>query len=407
MKRYLYILITSFLILALAGCQQPDVGDQTDVTAREWSWVLDSADGTSATLYHNLESEDKLEWLEKTVKTRLESSGITLRLEKKPIMELIDKLEQEKINEIESGTIDLILVDGSDMAMLYEKDLVYGPFLNKVPNYHTNVNPEDYEFMYAEGQELNYSALPVFRNQLAMVYDEDVLDEPPATLEEMIDLIMASPGSFTFPMPDDQSGRQFMETFFATFSDYETLYRVNPTREEVEAAVVPALEKLRVLKNALYKKGEIYPADEEQQDMLFFEGQIGFALTTNPVKASKRSRIETYPFGARAFIPAGGTVGDTMYMVIPFNSANKSAGMIFANETLTADVQLAKYKPSEGSDLPVVDTSRMDSAEAKKLTTVTIKRADIKQADLLAGRIPDMPERTSMILAEIWREILE
>lgn len=392
----------------LTGCQQVDVGDQTDIGAKEWGWVLDSAEGTTLTLYHNLDDEYKLEWLDKELKDALKAKhNITLVIEKKPLPELIEKLVEQKRMEVDEGSMDLIVAEGVELQAFLEKELVYEPFLDRVPNYHINVNPEDYEYLYAEGQKLNFSALPIFRNQLALVYDEDELDEPPATLAEMLDLLTAAPGAFTFPMPDDLAGRQFMETYFASLTDYEELYALEPRRETVEPFVMPALEKLKVLKNALYKKGEIYPADEEQLDQLFHEREIGFSLTTNPFKSSRMAKLETYPYGARAFVPEGGTVGDTTYMVIPYNSLNKSGGMVAANLILTTELQLPKYKEMKAPDLPVIDTERMSKEDARPITRVTVKRADLDQQELLSRRIPDMPEQLSTVLETLWREILE
>ncbi len=407
MKARLCILML-ILSLLMTGCQQSDIVENPSITSREWNLLLESAMGTDVTLYYTTANEDLETWLTRTVvPSVLTDHGINLEIVRKSMMEITDKLYDQKMNEITTGAIDLIYIDDSSFKGMMTNNLLYGPFLEKLPNYYSNVNPEDYEFLYEQGLVSNGHYMPVGREQLMFVYDEDLILEPPSTMETLVETLRTAPGQFTFPLPPEKSGVLFMETFIASYVNYEKLYSAEPTREAIEPIIQPAMDVLAKVKPKLWKEGAIFPTDEAHLDQLFYDGKISFSLSTDSNKASRLAKAEVYPYAARAFLIDDGTAGTNNGVVIAHNAPNKSGAMIIANYMLSASAQAKKYDPSKWGDIPVLDTSRMSAEEAKIINGISVKRSDMKQAMLNSHRVPPMPEDIVRIVSEIWNEALE
>lgn len=400
--------ILLIIILLVSGCQQSDIIENPSITSREWNLLLESAAGTDVTLYYTTSDEDLERWLTKfVVPGILSENSINLELVRKPMTEILERLRDQKINEIDTGSIDLIYIDDSSFKKMMTEGLLYGPFLEKLPNYYANVNQEDYEFMYEQGIPSNGHYMPVGREQLMFIYDEDMILDPPTTMDLFVETLRTAPGQFSFPLPPEKSGVLFMETFIASYVNYEKLYLVEPTREAVEPMIQPAIDALMKLKPKLWKEGAMFPEDENHLDQLFYDGKVSFAMSTKLTKASTYAKAEVYPYAARAFLLDEGTAGTNTGLVIAHNAPNKSGAMIVANYLLSADAQAFKYEPSKWGNIPVLDTSVMEAEEAKKIKGVAIKRSDMKQDMLNSHRIPPMPKDLQVIVSEIWNEALE
>jgi len=409
--RYMKMRISILLLIVVtlvAGCQQAEIIDNPSITSKEWNLFLESAAGTNVTLYYTTSDENIETWLTRSIVPGvLTNHNINLELIRKPMSEVIEKLRSQKINEIPTGSIDLIYIDDDSFKDMKTSELLYGPFLEKIPNYYANINPEDYEFIYEQGVKTDGHYVPVSRDQLMFIYDEDMILEPPSTMDTFVETLRTAPGQFSFPLPPEKSGVLFMETFIAAYVDYEVLYETVPTRAAIEPLIKPAMDALAKLKPKLWKEGAVFPSDEDQLDQLFYEGKVSFSLSTDTNKASRLAKAELYPYAARAFVFDDGTAGTNDGVVIAHSAPNKSGAMIVANYMISAEAQAYKYAPSKGGSVPVVDTSRMSAEEAKKIKGVTVKRSDMKQEMLNSHRIPPMPNAVREVIMEIWIEALE
>lgn len=407
MRARMCIILLIIMVLT-AGCQQEDIIENPSITSREWNLILESANGTTVTLYYTKADERLERWLTRTVAPGvLSENGIKLELVRKPMTEIMEKLSDQKKMEIDTGAIDLLYFDDTSFKKLMSNELLYGPFLEKLPNYHANVNKEDFEFIYEEGMPTQGYYMPVGREQLVFIYDEDMILDPPASMEIFVETLRTAPGQFSFPLPPEKSGELFMETFIAAYVNHEKLYLAEPDRQVIEPMIEPAMEALKKLKPKLWKEGAIFPEDEEHLDQLFYDGKVSFALSTDTNKASKYAKAEVYPYAARAFVMDEGTAGTNSGVVIAHNAPNKSGAMIVANYMLSAYAQTEKYEPSNWGNIPVIDTNIMPEEEGKLVNRVSIKRSDIKQELLNNHRVPPMPVDVKKIVTEIWLETLE
>ena len=72
---------------------------------------------------------------------------------------------------------------------------------------------------------------------------------------------------------------------------------------------------------------------------------MAFTFNYDPPSSALRCDAGTYPDTVRTFGLTDGTIGNTNYTLIPFNSPNKAAAMVVQNLLLSGEAQLEKAKP--------------------------------------------------------------
>ncbi|MBN2897419.1 MAG: ABC transporter substrate-binding protein [Clostridia bacterium] len=406
-NRSVLLIIIAIFIALITGCTSKEVQSNSEINSREWELIEGSAEATSVTMYHNYTALDAVNFLETTLPARVkETTGIDLKVSYKSRTDIYEKLISDQMNERKNGGIDLILIDGVGLKPFYDKELIYGPFLSKLPNYYNFINPDSIEAHYAEGMDLNDFAAPFGRRQFVMTLNEDNIEDAPLDFDELMAYIQAEKGRFTIPMPPNQVGVKFIETLVCNIEGWEKVNELPADKEAVKNAIASSIDYMTKMKPYLWKEGTIFPASETELDTLFTNDEVMFAMSMDQNHATNMLYEDNYPEGARSFILGDGTVGTTSYMMIPFNSGNKSGAMVVINDILSPELQGMKYNPKTWGDLPAIDTKIMDTEVAKPITKNTIKRSSIKESVLMDSRLPNVRKEISDILVEIWFEIM-
>lgn len=379
-------------MLALTGCQKlPEVGT-AEITPAEWQLILESSQKTTLNLYTDLSSTTALNWLKTSMVPHMEEAlGVRVNIITLNLGELKEKLKNEKINEVTIGSADLLIMSKTGFKQLKEGGLLYGPFSNKLPNAAMNQASDSYENANFDGVATEHMAVALGKNQLVLFYDEDQMETPPQTLSEFKAYINANPGKVALPSLDSQEGQVFVQTLAASLCDQKQLYEKTLTPAQMNALFGPVAGFLNEVKPNLYNQGQTPPANATEMDKLFKAGQISFSMSMDQNRAVTMTKEEKMPDGAKASVLASGTTGIVYYGLIPFNSANKSGAMAVLNEWLSGEIQGNKYDPKNWGDLPSVDPMRMEKTESEKITKVVVKRSALKEADLSAARLPQVP----------------
>lgn len=405
MKNILFAV--TVIALFLSGCSTEKVKSNSDINSREWDMIKESAVDTTVVLYHNYTSLDAVKFLEKTLPSKVKANtGIELKVTYKSRTDIYEKLASDMINEKKKGSVDLILLANNGWRTFYEDDLIYGPFLKKIPNYHSYINFDSIEAHYTEGVSIDDYAAPFGRRQFVMTMNEDLMDESPVDFDELLGLIQVQKGRFTVPAPPNETGVKFIETLICNIEGWEKINELPADKEQVKIAIADSIAYMEYMKPYLWKEGTIFPENEADLDALFIEDSVMFSMAMDQNHATKMLYEDIYPEGAKSFVLGDGTVGTVSYLMIPFNSNNKSGAMVMINELLTPTIQGLKYSPKGWGDLPALDTKIMETEEARPINKNIIKRSSIKESILMENRLPNVRKDISDILVEIWFEIM-
>ncbi len=391
-KKAKWALLLLGTMALLTACQElPDVGT-ADVTPNEWQLILDSSEKTTLNVYHDYKDKLATTWMETIMIPHMEETlGVKVVLSPLDVNTYLNQLKTEKVNEVAIGSADLLILTQSGFAKLKDANVLYGPFQNKLPNVSLNQVGESYEMTWLDGKPIDDLAVQIGKNQLTLFYDENVMEEPPLSVQELRTYIKDNPGKFTFPSMSTPEGKAFVGTLAATLCDQKKLYESNLSAADQAKLFAPVATYLKDIQPFMWMQGKQLPKTTLEMDQLFKSGQIGFSMSLNQNWATNMIKEEKYPDGAKAFILSTGTTGYGQYAVIPFNSANKSGAMAVVNEILSGEMQGSKYNPKNWGNLPSVDPMKMEKTESAKVTKVTVKRNALKEEDLAAARLPQIP----------------
>ena len=107
-----------------------------------------------------------------------------------------------------------------------------------------------------------------------------------------------------------------------------------------------------------------------------------------------------YADTTETFLFDKGTIGNTNYMAIAFDSPNKAGAMVVIDAILSADIQLSQYETLR--ELPVVSFEKLTPEEQEAFGQVDLGQGVLSQEELLAHRLPEMPAKLVPVIEEIW-----
>lgn len=406
-KKLMWLMLLLGTLTMLSACKElPNVGS-AEVTPNEWQLILDSSKKTTLNVYHDYKDKLATTWMDTVMVPYMEEQlGVKVILNPLNVDEYLKKLKNEKVNEVAIGNADLFILTESGFAKLKDAGVLYGPFKNKLPNVSLNQVGESYELSWLDGKPIDNLAVQIGKNQLTLFFDEDQMETPPLTIQELRTYVKANPGKFTFPSLSTPEGKAFVATLAASLCDQKKLYEGKLSVADQERLYAPVLTYLRDIQPAMWMQGKQLPKSTTEMDTLFKGGQIAFSMGLNQNWATTMIKEEKYPDGAKAFIFTTGTTGYGQYVAIPFNSANKSGAMAVVNELLGGEMQGSKYNPKSWGNLPSVDPMKMEKTESAKITKAGVKRNALKEEELAAARLPQVPSDKLTVLVNYLKKNL-
>ena len=329
--------------------------------------------------------------------------GITLK--RTPLTDTADavnKLLNEKSAGKEEGTTDLVWLNGENFATGADADLWFGPWAEGLPNakYIDWESPSiSRDFGYpVEGREA-----PWGKAQFVMIYDSVKVDDPPETMDGLLAWTKENPGRFTYPAPPDFTGNAFVEQAF-----YGVTGEIEPYQKPFDEAVfdeqAPAFYGfLNELKPNLWREGETYPESSAKLEELYQNGEVYLSMSYNPQLAQRQIEKGLYPESTRTYLLDGGTLNNTHYVAIPYNSPNKAGAQVVANFLESPEAQLKKQDPGGWGDLTALQIDRLPEDVRKDFAALS-GDATISTDKLQENRVPEARTEWLLALEDGWQE---
>lgn len=406
MKRFFALLLSAVLALSLAACGGNDGQEGGDDNALElstasWEEIVEAARGTTVTFYGWGGDDERNAWLEgEGAQYMKEHYDITLEIVGMNIDEILAKLAGEKEAGIHSGSIDMIWINGENFWSCKENGLLYGEFLSRLPNAEQYLDLTDPETLTDFCMPIDGCEAPYGKAQLVLYHDSAVTAEAPASAEELLAFCQKYPGRVTYPALPDFTGSAFVRNLIYELCGWEQFQTMDADYDTVKAAIEPALEYLRALNPYLWNGGRTFPESSTTVDAMFCDGELVMGMSYGPFTVAQGIDNGSYAGTTETFLFDKGTIGNTNYMSIAFNSPNPAGAMVVINAMISAELQLAQYKALR--NLPVVDNSKLSDDERAAFEAVDMGRGVLTQGELLAHRLPEMPAKLVPIIEEIW-----
>ena len=402
MRKLLALLLAFTLLFSFNGCGQEQSGTQKlDLSSAEWDEIVEAARGTTVTFYGWGGDENRNNWLNTTVADYVkEHYDIALEVVGMDINDILSKLSGEKQAGSETGSIDMIWINGENFYSAKDNGLLYGPFTEQLPNMEAYIDLEDPETLNDFCMPIEGYEAPYAKAQMVFFNDSAVTPEAPASAEELLEFCKKYPGKVTYPALPDFTGSAFVRNIIYELCGWEQFQNMEADYDTVKAAIEPALDYLRELNPYLWNEGKTFPESSTTVDAMFADGELVMNMSYGPFSVATGIAEGTYTDTTRTFVFDNGTIGNTNYMAIAFNSPNKAGAMVVINAILSAELQLTQYEQLR--ELPVVSADKLSAEEQAAFDAVDLGEGVLSQTELLEHRLPEMPASLVPVIEEIW-----
>ncbi len=340
------VLLALLFLVPFVGAQA-----QFEQNYRQMTWGQIAAEAKGQTVYYYAWGGSDIinSFVNGYFKDRLaQKYGVTLKFV--PVTDAttyVNKVLGEKqAGKNSGGSVDLVWTNGENFRTMKQGKLLFGPYADKLTNTkYYNESSTAYDFGYpVEGFESPYGAA-----QVVMEYNSQYVSNPPKTIPELVAWVKKNPGKFTYAAPPDFTGSVIVRHFFYANANNinELMGPLNMSVYDRVAAKTWAM--LNEIKPYLWMGGRTYPESSIKSQELMSNGDIWISFEYGPKGAESRIVKGTYPASIKTAVLDTGTIGNTNFLAIPFNSSVKAAAMVVCNEMMDPEVQYkASLDPDQG-----------------------------------------------------------
>lgn len=399
------------LALSLAACSSETgnggASEAEDLLSSDWQEVVDAAEGQEVNMYMWGGSDNINRYLDEWVAPRLkEDYDVELnRVPMNDAQDIINQLLDEKTAGKTSGSMDIIWINGENFKAAKDNELLWGDFTGQLPNFMEYVDPDAPEIAEDFGEPVEGLEAPWGKAQFVFVHDQDKSENPPKSMDELADWVQENPGQFTYPALPDFTGSAFVRhVLYETTGGFEQYQRPASEIDDLEARFEPMWQYLNSIKPYLWREGKTYPESLAKQNQLFASGEIGMTMSYDPALAASEVLKGRFPESTRTFILDGGTLANTHFLSIPFNSSDKAGALVAINEMMSPAAQTAKLSPEYWGDLSALDMDKLSPEQQQAMNEVDMGTATLSLEELENHRLPELSADWIEIIEKGWME---
>ncbi|GGB57687.1 ABC transporter substrate-binding protein [Roseibium aquae] len=282
-----------------------------------------------------------------------------------------------------NGSVDLVWINGENFNTLKSLRLLAEPgWAQTLPNWqYVDVEGKptvikDFTIP-TDGQESPWGMA-----QLVFMHDTRRLPQPPASLSELAEYLAENPGRFSYPQPPEFFGTTFLKQALITLIDDPSKLDRPVNSATFEQDVKPLFDFLDELHPTLWRGGQAFPRNAAHMRQLLGDGEIDIAFSFNPADASSAIENGELPDTVRSFVLRGGTIGNTHFVAIPYNSSAKEGAMLLANFLLSPLAQARKQDPKIWGDPTVLDIAALPAEDRARFDELDLGIATLSPEDL-------------------------
>ncbi len=281
------------------------------------------------------------------------------------------------------GTVDLVWVNGENFRTLKTNGLLFGPWTQDAPNYALVDTAGKPTTLLDFGEPVDNLEAPWGMAQLVFMYDTATLDEHPTSMQSLLAFAESNAGRVTYPNPPNFHGTTFIkQALLELTSDPSVLIKPASDADDIDAVLAPLWEYLDTLHPHLWRDGQNFPKDAQAMRQLLDDGEIDISLSFNPNEASRAIADGQLPDTVRTYIHDGGTLGNTHFVAVPFNSSNSAGARVFANFLMSAEAQAEKANPDTWGDPSVLAQDKLSAEDRARFDALPLGIATLSPADL-------------------------
>ena len=283
--------------------------------------------------------------------------------------ELVKRVRAEKAaGRLADGSADLVWINGENFLAMKREGLLFGPWSEKLPSY-ANVDSVGKPTTRIDFSEpVDGMEAPWGMAQLTFQAESARVPAPPSRMAELLDWAKKNPGRFSYPKPPQFVGTTFLKQVLLESGGERKALDAPHKAEAFAATTAPLWTALDALHPHLWKQGRQFPASHTVMRQMLADGELSISLTFNPNDAANQIAAKALPTSVVSYQHAGGTIGNTHFLAIPFNSRAKEAAQLAANFLLSPLAQARKADIRHWGDPTVLALDKLSGADRALFT---------------------------------------
>ncbi len=383
---------TAMALALMTTAARADTADGAALTAMTWDQVVETAKGGTVNWFMWGGADNINRYVSEHVGGILKNQyGITLnRVGVNDTAEVVNiVLGEKEAGVTDAGSVDMIWINGENFRTMKQGGLAWCGYTDMLPN-DALINWNNPAIANDFGVPVDGCEVPWSKVQFAFAYDSAKTPNPPQSMSDLLAWIKANPGQFTYPAAPDFNGAVFVRHVFyhVAGGPQNLLGDFDQTKFDAIAPQVWTL--LNDLEPSLWREGQTYPTSITQMNGLFANGEVAFTFDYDASQFGQAVEDGRFPETTRSYGLTDGTIGNTNYTLIPFNSPNKAAAMVLQNVLLSGPVQYEKARPEVWGASPAIEISRTTPEVQAEFASIVTPESVVPAETLGKNALPEL-----------------
>lgn len=392
--------------LALAPVAMAATPDGNRILGMSWDQVVAEARGGEVNWFLWGGSDNINRYVSEYIGGILKDEyGITLnRVGLSDTVEAVNIVLGEKESGVtDEGSVDMIWINGENFRTMKQGDLAFCGYLDILPN-NRLVDWNNPAIANDFGVPVDGCEVPWSKAQFAFAHDTARTPNPPRSIAALIDWAKANPGKFTYPAPPDFNGSVFVRhVFYYAAGGVDNLLGPFDQRK-YDTVAAKTWGILNDLEPYLWREGNTYPTSINALEQLYANSEVDLVFNYEPASVGVNIENGTFPPTSKGYGLTDGTIGNTNYTIIPFNSPNKAAALVLQNVLLSGEAQLEKALPTVWGTKPAIEMSRTSAEVRRKFNAIERHPAVVPADELAKNALPELQAAWISAIEKGWLE---
>ena len=185
-------------------------------------------------------------------------------------------------------------------------------------------------------------------------------------MPELLEWAKKNPGRLTHPAVRNFLGATFLKQALWELTPDPAVLQRPATDDNFAAVTAPMWAWYDALRPYLWRQGKQFPENGPAQRQLLNDGEIDMLVSFNPAEAAVSVNAGLLPDTVRTVVFARGTIGNTSFVAIPYNAANKEGAMVVADFLLEPATQAYAQDFRQMGNFTVLDFATLSPNEKRR-----------------------------------------
>ena len=341
------------------------------------AWLAIQAQAKGQTVYFNAWAGSPainayIQWAAEQLGQRYDLRLVHVKIS--DAVEMVQRVRNEKAAAKSDGTVDLVWINGENFLAMKREGLLKGPFAEQLPSYAWVDTQGKPTTRIDFSEPVDGMEAPWGMAQLTFMVDSARVPQAPRNLAAWLAFAQAHPGRVTYPRPPDFHGTSWLKQILLDLNpgaQRQALYQPL-TSAAFEARTAALWRTLDTVHPHLWRKGRQFPLSAGAQRQMMADGELLWALTFNPNEAATEIAAGRLSASTISYQFDGGTLGNTHFLAIAFNTQAFAAAQVTANFLLSAQAQARKADIALWGDPTVLAVDKLPAAQRAWFQSATL-----------------------------------